>query len=236
MTVHETRTVTRPGVPTGVENAPVSTDTDEFTHSRLEEARLLAAISRASAAAAAPVLSNEAARAAAPADCSTADSAIQIRPPATARASIIMVAGTTMTSSTTMPGWACRNAATTTDLLPPTAPTDTTPPPRGLLCLLDRLLPGDLEPGSTVPASAGVPVLIHPKAGFDRRAAVPTGCRVITVEKLTALRASVGQLAAELADTDAFRDPFRVGRLLQSHGVTAQAFTTRYTAAARSGA
>lgn len=54
--------------------------------------------------------------------------------------------------------------------------------------------------------------------------------------RLTALRAALDQLAAELADTDAFRDPIRVGRLMEAHGLTAQAFITRYTVAARSGA
>lgn len=80
--------------------------------------------------------------------------------------------------------------------------------------------------------ATGTPVLIHPKARFDKKAAVPTGCRVVTLEKLTQLRDTVKQLAVELAETDAFRDPDRTSRLLVAHRLTAEEFLDKYSVAA----
>lgn len=76
--------------------------------------------------------------------------------------------------------------------------------------------------------ATAVPVLIHPRALFERQAAVPHGCKVVTAPKLTLLRDALRQLAAELATDDAFRDPGRVGRLLTSHNLTAEAFLDAY--------
>ena len=76
------------------------------------------------------------------------------------------------------------------------------------------------------------PVLIHAQAVFDKKAAIPTGCRVVTKEKLAALRDTIHAYATALADTDTFRDPTGVGRLLASLGLTASDFTRRYTSSA----
>lgn len=74
-----------------------------------------------------------------------------------------------------------------------------------------------------------VPVLIHARAMFDKKAAVPTGCRVVDKVKLAALRDAVQQLAVGLASGDTFRDRASTGRLLASLGLTAPEFATRYT-------
>ena len=59
-----------------------------------------------------------------------------------------------------------------------------------------------------------MPILIHPRAQFEKQAAVPSGCRVITAHKLTLLCDALRKLAAELAADDTFRDPDWVSRLL----------------------
>lgn len=76
--------------------------------------------------------------------------------------------------------------------------------------------------------AAAVPVLVHPRAQFERQAAVPHGCRVVTAGKLTVLRDALRKLAAELASDDAFGDPGRVSKLLTSHHLTADAFLDTY--------
>lgn len=81
------------------------------------------------------------------------------------------------------------------------------------------------------PGMDGVPVLIHPRSAFDRQAAIPTGCRVVTIERLERLREAVGRLAAGLADQDTFRDPARTSRLLVQLGFTAEEFLRRFTVA-----
>lgn len=83
------------------------------------------------------------------------------------------------------------------------------------------------------PSSTGTPVLVHPWSTFSSDAAIPTGCRVLTTEKLTELRTALDQLATELSDGDAYRDPTRVGQLLAYHGLTAQHFVDRYTSRGR---
>ncbi len=83
------------------------------------------------------------------------------------------------------------------------------------------------------PGLGGTPVLIHPRARFEHKAAVPTGCRVVTTEKLAGLRSALERFATSLADTDAFRDPGRIGSLLESHGLTAAAVVPRHTVPAR---
>jgi hypothetical protein len=77
-----------------------------------------------------------------------------------------------------------------------------------------------------------VPILIHFRAMFDKRAAVPTGCRVVNDDKLATLRDALHSYAIALANADTFRDAAGVGRLLSSLGLTAGEFTTRYTTAA----
>lgn len=76
--------------------------------------------------------------------------------------------------------------------------------------------------------ATAVPILVHPRAQFDRQAAVPHGCRVVTAQKLTLLRDALRRLAAALAADDAFRDPERVGKLLTSHRLTADALLDTY--------
>lgn len=86
---------------------------------------------------------------------------------------------------------------------------------------------------SQYPQATGTPLLIHPRAQFDRQAAVPTGCRVITTEKLNTLREALQAFAKGLAHEDAYRDPTRVSRLLAAHSLSAQEFLSRYSVAAR---
>lgn len=81
--------------------------------------------------------------------------------------------------------------------------------------------------------ATAVPVLIHPRAMFDRRAAVPTGARLVTTESLEALRVALRGYAIALADSDTFRDAAGVGRLLAMLGLTASEFINRYTSAPR---
>lgn len=76
------------------------------------------------------------------------------------------------------------------------------------------------------------PILVHARAVFDKKAAIPTGCRVVTKDKLAALRDTLRALAVALADSDTFRDGAGVGRLLASFGLTPGEFKTRYTSAA----
>lgn len=73
------------------------------------------------------------------------------------------------------------------------------------------------------------PVLIHPRQGFDKKAAVPTGCRVVTTAKLTALREAIEKLIVGLSDGDAFRDGARIGKLLAALKLTGDAFLASYT-------
>lgn len=86
------------------------------------------------------------------------------------------------------------------------------------------------------PGLLSTPILIHPQAKFDTRAAVPTGCQVVTTAKLAGLRDAVNRLAQRLADQNAFRDVARVGALLNAHGLTASSFVARHTVEARRGA
>jgi len=86
------------------------------------------------------------------------------------------------------------------------------------------------------PGLLSTPILIHPQAKFDTRAAVPTGCQVVTTAKLAGLRDAVSRLAQRLADQNAFRDVARVGALLNAHGLTASSFVARHTVEARRGA
>lgn len=79
----------------------------------------------------------------------------------------------------------------------------------------------------------GTPVLIHPRREFHAKAAIPTGCRVITLTKLSDLRTNIERLSTALADTDSFRDARRVSQLLTTHGLNASAFVARYTLKAR---
>lgn len=76
------------------------------------------------------------------------------------------------------------------------------------------------------------PVLIHPQPKFERKAAIPTGCRVVNTEKLEALRHAVRQLSTALADNDTFRDAAGVGRLLANRSFTPDEFIKRYTVSA----
>lgn len=85
------------------------------------------------------------------------------------------------------------------------------------------------------PATSGTPVLVHKWARFDSKAAVPQRCTVVTIEKLTLLRDSLEQLATALEESDAYRDPTRVAKLLSHHRLTAREFLTRYTTAGKSG-
>jgi hypothetical protein len=82
------------------------------------------------------------------------------------------------------------------------------------------------------PGWSGTPVLIHPSAKFDRKAAVPTGCRVITKEKLDSLGLTLTRFCSALADTDAFRTPARVAALLHSHGLTSDLLLARHSVGA----
>ena len=82
-----------------------------------------------------------------------------------------------------------------------------------------------------VRASAS-PLIVHPRPAFDRQAAIPTGCRVVTTSKLTELRDALKTLAVGLAADDTFRDGAATGRLLASLNLTAGAFVRRYSAAA----
>lgn len=79
--------------------------------------------------------------------------------------------------------------------------------------------------------ATAVPVLIHARAMFDKKAAAPTGCRVVTKEKLGTLRDALHTYATALAATDTFRDAAGVGRLLSTQGLTAKEFVNRYTSA-----
>jgi tetratricopeptide (TPR) repeat protein len=81
------------------------------------------------------------------------------------------------------------------------------------------------------PKATAVPVLVHARAMFDKKAAVPTGCRVVTKEKLDTLRDALHAYATALANGDTFRDAAGVGRLLSTLGLTAAEFVTRYTSA-----
>ncbi len=83
--------------------------------------------------------------------------------------------------------------------------------------------------------ATAVPVLVHPRAKFDKKAAVPYGCKVVTAGKLPLLHDALRKLTAELADGDAFRDPDRVGKLLAAHRLTAGTFLSEYTQPAISG-
>ena len=83
--------------------------------------------------------------------------------------------------------------------------------------------------------ATAVPVLIHPRAQFDRKAAVPHGCKVVTAPKLTRLRDALRKFTVELADGEAFRDPNRVGKLLTAHRLTSSTFLDAYSQRAIAG-
>lgn len=80
--------------------------------------------------------------------------------------------------------------------------------------------------------TAATPVLVHARAMFDKKAAVPTGCRVVTKDKLESLRDTIRAYATALADADTFRDAAGVGRLLATLGLTANDFTDKFTSPA----
>ncbi|MEZ5246041.1 MAG: helicase C-terminal domain-containing protein [Acidimicrobiales bacterium] len=73
------------------------------------------------------------------------------------------------------------------------------------------------------------PVLIHPRAAFDRKAAIPTGCQVVTAERLASLRDNLRTLTVGLSASNVFRDGAATGRLLATLGLTPNDFLKRYT-------
>lgn len=73
------------------------------------------------------------------------------------------------------------------------------------------------------------PILVHPRPVFDRQAAIPTGCQVVTKEKLTSLKDALRTAPVGLAANDTFRDAAATGRLLVSLGLTPTDFLQRYT-------
>lgn len=77
--------------------------------------------------------------------------------------------------------------------------------------------------------ASATPILIHPRAAFDRQAAIPTGCQVVTREKLTALRDALRSAVAGLSTNDTFRDAAATGRLLATLGLTPTDFRQRFT-------
>lgn len=79
------------------------------------------------------------------------------------------------------------------------------------------------------PRATGVPILIHPQPEFDKHAAVPTDCQVITTKKLAALRASVRGFATALAHNDAFHDPKKVLELLGDSHLLGDKIVRRYS-------
>lgn len=83
------------------------------------------------------------------------------------------------------------------------------------------------------PRASGVPVLIHPRPEFDKQAAVPTGCRVVTTERLASLRDSVRGFSISLAHDDAFRDPKKVLALLDSSHLRGDGIIQRYSVRGR---
>jgi len=66
---------------------------------------------------------------------------------------------------------------------------------------------------------------------FDKKAAVPTGSRVVTKAKLEVLRDRLHAYAIALADSNTFRDAAGVGRLLSRLRLTAGEFINHYTSA-----
>lgn len=83
------------------------------------------------------------------------------------------------------------------------------------------------------PSSEATPLLIHPEEKFDSRAAIPTGCRVVTTKRLAQRRESVKAFATGLAADDAFRDPARVTSLLNDRGLSAASFVRRFSVSGR---
>lgn len=83
---------------------------------------------------------------------------------------------------------------------------------------------------------SGTPVLIHPRSKFDRHAAVPSGCRVVTTAKLAKLDETLARYAAGLADQDTLRDPARLAALLGALALGAGTFVTAFTTPATPGA
>lgn len=83
------------------------------------------------------------------------------------------------------------------------------------------------------PRAGGVPVLVHPRPEFDRHAAVPTDCRVVTTEKLASLRESVRGLASSLAYDETFHDQNKVLALLDSWHLRGHEITQRYSVPGR---
>lgn len=73
------------------------------------------------------------------------------------------------------------------------------------------------------------PLLIHPSAEFERKAAIPDGCRVVTRAKLALLRRSFQKYASGLAENDSFRDSGRVRDLLRDHDFEFKSLIERYT-------
>ncbi|MCT3015760.1 helicase [Propionibacterium freudenreichii] len=79
------------------------------------------------------------------------------------------------------------------------------------------------------PRASGVPVLVHPRPEFDKHAAVPTDCRVVTTKKLASLRESVNRFSTSLAHDEAFHDPKKVLKLLDSCHLRGDDIIRRYT-------
>ncbi len=87
---------------------------------------------------------------------------------------------------------------------------------------------------SQYPASQGLPLLVHPSSTFDSKAAIPTGCRVVTEAMLSELRSNLSRLSVGLADSDSFRDAARTNALFDSLGLNSPNFLSKYSVAARS--
>lgn len=83
------------------------------------------------------------------------------------------------------------------------------------------------------PASTGTPILVHPDPRFEFHAAVPTGCRVVTLDRLEKLRTALMKLATGLSANSAYRNPKQVASLLESNGFTRHGFIERFTVPGR---
>ena len=77
-----------------------------------------------------------------------------------------------------------------------------------------------------------VPVMMHRSSVVEQTGTPATGTRILTADRLDALKVAVRAFATALADRDGFRAPEIVGAQLEHHKLTGSVLVPTYTVAA----
>lgn len=83
------------------------------------------------------------------------------------------------------------------------------------------------------PDAVVVPVMMHLSAVVEKSGTAPPGTRILTPDRLDALKAAVGAYATALSHDGAYRDPAKMAAQLGQHKLTGAALIPAYTEPAK---